>query len=78
MLCLAKVRSANLGQFRHWPKVLQTGNAQKNKNTGRDTPLEDWIGEKDVCLHVDIAYYDLCYALNEGRLIEVKRMTGQG
>ncbi len=76
MLCLAKVRSANLGQFRHWPKVLQTGNVQKYKNTGRDTPLEDWIGAKDVCWHDDIAYYDLCYVLNEGRLIEVQSMTG--
>ena len=27
-------------------------------------------------MHDDIAYYDLCYVLNEGRLIEVQSMTG--
>jgi hypothetical protein len=45
-------------------------------DTGRNTPLEDWIGAKDAYLHDDIAYHDLCYVLNEGILIEVQNMSG--
>jgi hypothetical protein len=74
-LCLAEVRTANLASPQS--VVDRVANWLRSSiNTGRNTPLEDWIGAKDAYLHDDIAHHDLCYVLNEGRLIEVQNMSG--
>ena len=74
-LCLAEVRTASLAPPQS--VVDRVANWLRSSiNTGRNTPLEDWIGARDAYLHDDIAYHDRCYVLNEGRLIEVQNMSG--